>query len=305
MIKTGKCAVFLFLLSFVNFAYAQEDYKERMQQEFENYKKKQQQDFDDFKKKREEELKKMENAYQDYYNELYGLKNYYEKKNDTTGANIVEEMIEYENTICEVVKKEIKVTENVEVKKLIAEEEKQSNVEPIKERLPEKVDTATSRPPVTTKKPDAKPDETTFKPLPEEGNSVPVLIPLPPSKARITSPFGMRFHPVLKRKKMHNGIDFGSGLNAPVYAAADGKVSLAQYSRSYGNWVMLEHKNGYVSVYAHLKSYNIRAGLQIKKGDIIGYTGSTGRSSGPHLHFEIRLNGTPVNPDGYLVENKR
>jgi len=154
----------------------------------------------------------------------------------------------------------------------------------------------------TTGTPNPQPSETSLVPLPEEGNTVPVLTPLPKSKTRVTSPFGMRNHPTLKRQKMHNGIDFGSGMNAPVYAAADGKVTLAQYSRSFGNWIMVEHAKGYVSVYAHLNSFNISAGLRLKKGEIIGYTGSTGRSSGPHLHYEIRLDGTPVNPSGYLTE---
>ena len=158
--------------------------------------------------------------------------------------------------------------------------------------------------PAPTHEPDKtrEPVKTTFIPLPEEGSSVPVLVPLPESKARITSPFGPRHHPILNRQRMHNGVDFGSGMNAQVYSAADGRVKLAQYSNSFGNWIIVEHSNGYTSVYAHLNSFKVKKGDVVKKGELIGLTGSTGRSTGPHLHYEVRLNGTPINPEGYLAE---
>jgi murein DD-endopeptidase MepM/ murein hydrolase activator NlpD len=285
------------LICFQLTSFSQEDFMERRQQEFENFKRDREQAFDDFKKKREEELKKMEQAYQDYYNQLHGLKDYYTEKNDTASVNIVSEIIDFENTINEKTAKKMEVTETVVIE-TEAEEKPESPppVDPITPEPETKTQDDTSGAAIS------QPAETTFVPLPEEGNTVPVLTPLPKSKTRVTSPFGMRNHPTLKRQKMHNGIDFGSGMNAPVFAAADGKVTLAQYSRSFGNWIMVEHANGYVSIYAHLNSFNISAGLRIKKGEIIGYTGNTGRSSGPHLHYEIRLNGTPVNPSGYLTE---
>lgn len=294
--KTKLFAVTVaFFICFQINSFSQEDYKEKRNKEFEKFKKDRQKDFNDFKKKREEELKKMEQAYQDYYNRLHGLKEFYTEKNDTASANIVDEIIDFENTINEKTTKKVEVTEAV----VIDDEEKQESP-PLYEPEPQEPKEETQD--ETTVTTDPQPDETTFGPLPEEGNTVPVLTPLPKSKTRITSPFGMRNHPTLKRRKMHNGIDFGSGMNAPVYAAADGKVTLAQYSRSFGNWIMLEHAKGYVSVYAHLSSFNISTGLHLKKGEIIGYTGNTGRSSGPHLHYEIRLDGTPVNPSGYLTE---
>lgn len=294
--KTKLFAVTVaFFICFQINSFSQEDYKEKRNKEFEKFKKDRQKDFNDFKKKREEELKKMEQAYQDYYNRLHGLKEFYTEKNDTASASIIDEIIDFENTINEETAKKMEVTEAV----VIEDEEKQDSqprYDPIPEEPKRKIQddtTGTSVP---------EPPETSLVPLPEEGNTVPVLTPLPKSKTRITSPFGMRNHPTLKRQKMHNGIDFGSGMNAPVYSAANGKVTLARYSRSFGNWVMVKHAKGYVSVYAHLNSFNIKAGTRLKKGEILGYTGSTGRSSGPHLHYEIRLDGTPVNPSGYLTE---
>jgi murein DD-endopeptidase MepM/ murein hydrolase activator NlpD len=294
MKKKLTLLISLLLIFHLN-SFSQEKFSERRQQEYENFKREREQAFNEFKQKREEELKKMEQAYQDYYNQLHGLKDYYIEKNDTTSANIVDEIIDFENTINEKTDKNIEVTETV----LVETENNQDSSPPVEPITPEP-DRKTQG--ETTGAGVSQPDETTFVPLPEEGNTVPVLTPLPKSKTRVTSPFGMRNHPTLKRRKMHNGIDFGSGMNAPVFAAADGMVTLAQYSRSFGNWVMVEHANGYVSVYAHLNSFNISAGLRIKKGEILGYTGNTGRSSGPHLHYEIRLNGTPVNPSGYLTE---
>lgn len=278
---------------------AQETYRERMQQEFEDFKRERQRAFSDFKEKREAELKRMEQAYQDYYNQLFSLRNFYVETNDTLNATIVDEIIEFENTVNEALSKQIEVTEIIDIDAI--EKEKSSDTEtPVTsypdELHPEKQD--------TDKEIKSEIVETTFIPLAEEGSSVPVMVPLPSSKTRITSPYGMRTHPTLNRRKMHNGIDFGSGMNAPVYAAADGKVTLAQFSRSFGNWIILEHSNGYVSIYAHLNSFNTRAGDRVRKGEVIGFTGNTGRSTGPHLHYEIRLNGTPIDPNGYLVEFK-
>lgn len=285
--------VFLF---FQNNLVAQENYREQMQQDFENFKRDREKAFSDFKEKREAELKKMEQAYQDYYNQLFSLKNYYAENNDTTSANIVDEIIEFENTICKTVSKQIEVTElvNVDKEKSIDVNAEKQTTRYSDEPLPEKEP--------TEKIEKSEIEETTFVPLVEEGNSVPVMGPLPRSKTRITSPFGMRNHPTLNRRKMHNGIDFGSGMNTPVFAAADGKVTLAQYSRSFGNWIIIEHSNGYVTIYAHLNSFNTKVGAFVSKGNIIGYTGNTGRSSGAHLHYEIRLDGTPINPAGYLTE---
>ncbi len=281
---------------------AQENHIRQREQDFENYRREREQDFRNFVEERERELRRMEQAYQDYYNELHGLRNHYLERNDTERATIVEEIIEFEDQIAQVTGKQVEVTEAVVVEEVPDEQtDPPVSLDPYK---PAPSDDREKGKPSTTHEPD-KPryaSKTTFVPLPEEGSTVPVLIPLPESKARITSTFGPRNHPVLNRKRMHNGIDFGSGMNANVYSAADGRVKLAQYSNSFGNWIIVEHENGYTSVYAHLNSFKAKKGDVVKKGDLIGLTGSTGRSTGPHLHYEVRLNGTPVNPEGYLTE---
>jgi murein DD-endopeptidase MepM/ murein hydrolase activator NlpD len=102
----------------------------------------------------------------------------------------------------------------------------------------------------------------------------------------------------------HNGVDFNSGRGAEVYSAAEGKVVISELNRTFGNYVVVEHKDGHSTAYAHLESINVRKGNYVTKGQLLGYTGNTGRSTGPHLHYEVRINGTPVNPKDFLVETK-
>jgi len=130
-----------------------------------------------------------------------------------------------------------------------------------------------------------------------------------PGFYRISSPFGYRIHPILGYKKLHTGIDIGRNLNPPksingaaIVATGDGKVIWAGSRGGYGNTVMIDHGNGVVTLYAHQQSGGIKVsvGQRVSKGDRIGTVGSTGLSTGPHLHFEVRVNGTPVNPMKYL-----
>tara|TARA_Y100001954_G_scaffold237874_1_gene303099 strand:- start:3454 stop:4806 length:1353 start_codon:yes stop_codon:yes gene_type:complete len=116
--------------------------------------------------------------------------------------------------------------------------------------------------------------------------------------ARITSRYGQRFHPVLKRRKQHNGVDYGASRGTPFWAVADGTVKEARYSRSAGNMIVLRHRNGYETEYFHAKGFarGIRRGAKVKQRQIIGYVGSTGRSTGPHLHFGMKKHGRYVNP---------
>ena len=130
--------------------------------------------------------------------------------------------------------------------------------------------------------------------------SVPSRIPL--GDARLTSDFGLREHPVLGRRRMHKGIDLAAPTGTPVYAAADGLISMAQWFSSYGNYVQIEHGAGLETRYAHLSGYIVQPGERVKKGDLIGYVGSTGRSTGPHLHYEVRVAGEAVNPIPYMIE---
>ena len=122
----------------------------------------------------------------------------------------------------------------------------------------------------------------------------------PPAAGGMTSRFGMRFHPILKYNRMHNGIDFGGGYGAPVYAAGDGVVISTSRLGGYGNAVIIEHGGGLSSVYGHLSRIMVSSGASVRRGQRIGSIGSSGLSTGPHLHFEIRKNGQPVNPTAYL-----
>lgn len=121
-----------------------------------------------------------------------------------------------------------------------------------------------------------------------------------PVNGPITSRYGMRFHPILRVTKLHTGIDFGAPSGTPIRAAASGVVIGATYLRGYGNTVILDHGSGMSTVYAHCSRIYVRPGARIAKGQVIAAVGSTGYSTGPHLHFEIRVNGRPVNPMGRL-----
>jgi len=99
---------------------------------------------------------------------------------------------------------------------------------------------------------------------------------------------------------MHEGIDIGAPMGAPIVASAAGTVIVAAYDGGYGNLVVIDHGGGIATAYAHQSSIAVSVGQQVSQGETIGYVGSTGHSTGPHLHFEVRVNGTPVDPLGYL-----
>ncbi|EGL83107.1 Peptidase M23 [Caldalkalibacillus thermarum TA2.A1] len=103
---------------------------------------------------------------------------------------------------------------------------------------------------------------------------------------------------------MHYGIDFANRLGRPIYATADGTVTFAGSNGGYGNQVHIDHGNGYLTSYSHLQTIKVNQGDQVKKGDMIGKMGSTGCSTGVHLHYEIHLNGQPINPFPYLKGGK-
>ena len=121
-----------------------------------------------------------------------------------------------------------------------------------------------------------------------------------PGYSRVSSPFGYRIHPVLGVKKLHTGIDIPAPTGTPAVAVANGTVIYSGVQGTYGNTVMIKHDNGLVSLYAHNSSLVVRVGDKVKKGQVVSKIGSTGRSTGPHLHFEIRVNGTAHNPLSYL-----
>lgn len=124
------------------------------------------------------------------------------------------------------------------------------------------------------------------------------LLRTPINGARISSGFGNRRHPILGYNKMHKGVDFAAPTGTPVYAAGDGVVNFVGRKGGYGNYVQIKHNNQYASAYAHLSRFasGIKNGQRVKQGQIIAYVGSTGASTGPHLHYEIHANGRQVNP---------
>ncbi|WP_298426652.1 M23 family metallopeptidase [uncultured Kordia sp.] len=121
---------------------------------------------------------------------------------------------------------------------------------------------------------------------------------------RMASGYGFRNDPFTKARKMHWGMDFTAPRGTPVYASGDGVVVRADNSASgFGKHIRIDHGYGYVSLYAHLSKYNVRKGKKVKRGDLIGFVGSTGRSQAPHLHYEIRKNGDKINPINFYYGN--
>ncbi|MEE4201546.1 M23 family metallopeptidase [Erythrobacter sp.] len=132
--------------------------------------------------------------------------------------------------------------------------------------------------------------------------SVPSRMPL--NTGRISSSYGMRTHPVLRKRRAHKGIDLAAPTGTPVYATADGLVGRADWFSSYGLYISIDHGADLETRYAHLSRLAVAAGDTVRKGDVIGYVGSTGRSTGPHLHYEVRVDGVAVNPIPYMQETE-
>jgi murein DD-endopeptidase MepM/ murein hydrolase activator NlpD len=121
---------------------------------------------------------------------------------------------------------------------------------------------------------------------------------------RMASGFGYRTDPFTKARKMHEGMDFTAKVGTPIFATGHGIVAQADNRASgYGNHIVLRHGYGYETLYGHLSKYNVKAGQRVKRGDIIGYVGSTGRSEGPHLHYEVHKDGKVVNPLNFYYGN--
>ncbi len=117
-----------------------------------------------------------------------------------------------------------------------------------------------------------------------------------PVNGPIVSGFGMRYHPILKVNRMHNGVDIAAPHGTPIKAAADGEVIFAGYRRGYGNTLIIDHGGGVATLYAHCSALAVGESTMVRQGQVIGYVGATGLATGPHLHFEVRRNGEPVNP---------
>lgn len=120
------------------------------------------------------------------------------------------------------------------------------------------------------------------------------------SYTRVSSPYGWRMHPTLGVEKYHNGIDLASPTGTAIYAAYDGIVVAAAYSSSMGNYVMIDHGSGLYTIYMHASKLYVSEDDVVVRGETIAAVGSTGRSTGPHLHFGVRLNGAYVDPSNYV-----
>ena len=128
--------------------------------------------------------------------------------------------------------------------------------------------------------------------------SIPSLMPVPTN--RLTSAFGMRWHPVLGGRRPHMGVDLAGPVGTPVHATADGVIGRADWFSSYGLYVQIEHGGQLETRYGHMSRLNVAAGQIVHRGDVIGYIGTTGRTTGPHLHYEVRVDGVAVNPMPYM-----
>ncbi len=130
-------------------------------------------------------------------------------------------------------------------------------------------------------------------------HSVPTGVPLKHYK-RITDKFGYRMHPILHERIFHFGIDFATDIGTPVYAPADGVVEYAKKKGGYGNFLLINHPFGFKTGYGHLSKFAVKSGTYVSKGDLVAYTGNSGRSTGPHLHYEVRYLYKWLNPMSFI-----
>ncbi len=135
--------------------------------------------------------------------------------------------------------------------------------------------------------------------------SIPAIQPISNKDLkRMASGFGYRIHPIYKTQKMHTGVDFSANIGTEIYATGNGRVAeVEKESRGYGNNIVINHGYGYQSLYAHLSKIVVRPGQKVTRGDLIGYVGSTGTSTAPHLHYEVIKNGTKVNPVNFFFND--
>ncbi len=135
--------------------------------------------------------------------------------------------------------------------------------------------------------------------------SIPAIQPIANKDLKyIASGYGWRIHPIYKTEKMHTGMDFTAPVGTPIHATGNGTVEKIEYDgRGYGNNVIINHGWGFESLYGHMSKIAVRPGQKINRGDLIGYVGSTGASTGPHLHYEVRKGGNPVNPANFYYND--
>lgn len=131
--------------------------------------------------------------------------------------------------------------------------------------------------------------------------SLPIISPIHKKNIRrISDKFGLRFHPIKKRKIMHRGLDIACAINTPIYAPSDGVVKIVQTDYGYGKLIIIDHGFGYITKYAHLNKYEVKVGDTVRRGELIALSGNTGVSTGPHLHYEVLFNKKHVDPINYI-----
>ncbi len=135
--------------------------------------------------------------------------------------------------------------------------------------------------------------------------SIPAIQPIRKEDlSRMASGYGWRSDPFTKARKKHNGMDFTAPTGTPIYATGNGRVKRADNTASgFGQHIEIDHGYGYKTIYAHLSKYNVKRGQNVSRGDLIGFVGNTGRSVGPHLHYEVHKNGRPINPINFYYGN--
>ncbi|MEY2970940.1 MAG: hypothetical protein RLZZ599_1313 [Bacteroidota bacterium] len=135
--------------------------------------------------------------------------------------------------------------------------------------------------------------------------SIPAIQPVANKDLKkMASGYGYRIHPIYKVRKLHTGTDFSAPTGTPIYATGDGKVSTYKRSRAgYGNHIVIDHGYGYQTLYAHMSKVDVKRGQKVKRGDVIGYIGSSGRSTAPHLHYEVIKDGRKINPINYFFND--
>lgn len=131
-------------------------------------------------------------------------------------------------------------------------------------------------------------------------SSTPSIMPV---KGWLTSPFGLRINPFTRFRQMHEGLDIANRVGAKIHAPSDGYVTFVGKRGGYGNLIAIDHGYGVTTRFGHLSSTNVKPGDKVTRGDIIGRLGDSGKSTGPHLHYEVRRNGIPVNPHNYIIPN--
>ncbi len=134
--------------------------------------------------------------------------------------------------------------------------------------------------------------------------SIPAILPIAiKDYKRVSSGFGYRMHPIYKQKIWHNGMDFTGKIGTPIYATGNGKIISAKKENGHGKRIIIDHGFGYKTFYSHLDEYNVKKGQKVKRGDVIGYLGNTGVSTGPHLHYEVHKNDKANDPVNYYFND--